>query len=388
MPWENHRAVRLLNLLMYWALQRNDWVSSKFKFQTNAAPGEVSGVVDLLAYPSYPTQAEWQGITRDRHHRSEKDEIIDLSYSAGEWMRTTLPDLRWVDEMSTHSVHAMSEFEARRRGTILVLAIEAYRLKHGKLPNTLQYSVGIELKQVPVDPYSGYEFRYFPDGIPQEIIDEIRSSALSTIPPIVQSGLPAIGSSAEQQQAIDSAESQPQVSPYDHRYRQAGIWCTGPDLKAESHSGYYFNSRLRVKEYDYSTRSDRPSDTEQWQPTDVWWPNGFLVPDPGGAGTMNTTQTDQAIAAPGNPTVRLAQQAPSQLAGSRHLLWKEYRSIRLFWISMLAPDGGDSVVVAPVLAGQKRNGVDDFSFRLGRAGVFCGGGGRGGVCGGERRRDV
>jgi hypothetical protein len=71
------------------------------------------------------------------------------------------------DLVSTQAVIELAEFEESRRATLIVLALEAYRVEHGRLPATLSDLVGQFLPKLPLDPYSSREFHYFPEGIPQ-----------------------------------------------------------------------------------------------------------------------------------------------------------------------------------------------------------------------------
>jgi hypothetical protein len=59
-----------------------------------------------------------------------------------------------------------TEYEAGRRGTMLQMALEAYRLEHGNLPQSLNDLVGVYFDKLPSDPFSGNDFVYFRDGIP------------------------------------------------------------------------------------------------------------------------------------------------------------------------------------------------------------------------------
>jgi hypothetical protein len=52
------------------------------------------------------------------------------------------------------------------RGTALALAIRAFQMEHGALPNTLKELVPDYLPRVPDDPFSGKPFRYLPSGVP------------------------------------------------------------------------------------------------------------------------------------------------------------------------------------------------------------------------------
>ncbi len=59
------------------------------------------------------------------------------------------------------------EGELRRSTARILLALEAYRLEHGDLPETLEKLAGVYLPKLPRDPYSGVDFRYFPHGLPE-----------------------------------------------------------------------------------------------------------------------------------------------------------------------------------------------------------------------------
>lgn len=50
--------------------------------------------------------------------------------------------------------------ENRRRATLVLLALEAWKAKHGKLPKTLDELAGTYPDNVPLDPYSGKPYRY------------------------------------------------------------------------------------------------------------------------------------------------------------------------------------------------------------------------------------
>ena len=69
-------------------------------------------------------------------------------------------------------IEDLGYFESSRRATLLVLALEAYRLEHGELPATyLRELQPSYLNPLPNDPYSGREFLYFPRGVPRGTSD-------------------------------------------------------------------------------------------------------------------------------------------------------------------------------------------------------------------------
>ena len=64
-------------------------------------------------------------------------------------------------------VESLVAFEAQRRATLLTLALQAYRLEHGQLPESIEAIEGEFFDELPRDPYSGRDFVYFPDGPPE-----------------------------------------------------------------------------------------------------------------------------------------------------------------------------------------------------------------------------
>ncbi|HEY2761582.1 MAG TPA: hypothetical protein VGI75_12585, partial [Pirellulales bacterium] len=134
MPWENQRAVRLLNLLMYSLVQKSDLVQLFLSRQKLAEPGEGGPVWGLMIDKRYFQQADARRVTQGIRLPVNANSALNVFDGIANLIQKTSPDLQWVDDLSTFSIRALSEFEARRRGTIVVLAIEAYRLKHGMLP--------------------------------------------------------------------------------------------------------------------------------------------------------------------------------------------------------------------------------------------------------------
>jgi len=64
-------------------------------------------------------------------------------------------------------LHACSATHvALLRGTALFLAVRAYELEHGGLPDSVEQLVPTHLPQLPVDPFSGKPFRYLRSGVP------------------------------------------------------------------------------------------------------------------------------------------------------------------------------------------------------------------------------
>jgi len=141
MPWEKARAMRLLDYVT--ALCLRDCRSAE-----NLAKS--GGRVRFTVGPSRPPE-----------------EIRRLT-------RTTLALYESQWETPIWGVENSASLETERRATRLILAIEAYKLQHGRLPKTLQELVGPYLKEMLHDPYTGEPFRYFPEGVPGLLIEPLR----------------------------------------------------------------------------------------------------------------------------------------------------------------------------------------------------------------------
>ena len=94
-------------------------------------------------------------------------------------------DWYWKARMSVDAA-------TQRRATCLLLALTAWKLEHGKLPDTLDDLVGPYLTKLPPDPHTGEPFRYFPQGIPIAImqtnaVDEEPIELLSAGQPFIWS---------------------------------------------------------------------------------------------------------------------------------------------------------------------------------------------------------
>jgi hypothetical protein len=62
-------------------------------------------------------------------------------------------------------IRRYTEMAAFRRAVRLCLLLEAWKLRHGKLPGDLNELVGPDLDRVPIDPFTGTHFGYFPEGL-------------------------------------------------------------------------------------------------------------------------------------------------------------------------------------------------------------------------------
>jgi hypothetical protein len=156
MPWEKQRAMRMLNLLTSVAERRLQEMRRTLEIDNEGntdpryrglANYNWSPFVDGSSFATKP----WAGGPND-----DKED----------WLHTTSPDMSPMEMAGSQTATYFARFEAQRRATLIVLAIEAYRVDHGELPKSLDELAPDYFAKVPLDPYSGLDFRYFPEGIP------------------------------------------------------------------------------------------------------------------------------------------------------------------------------------------------------------------------------
>jgi len=79
---------------------------------------------------------------------------------------------------------------AVHRSTCTALALAAWRLQHGALPKTADELLDACNKKLPIDPYSGEPFQYFPDGLPVTLQPRASASCFY-VDPILRRQIPA-----------------------------------------------------------------------------------------------------------------------------------------------------------------------------------------------------
>ncbi len=141
MPWELSRARRAANQLTYVGM----W--------------HAQTILDYIAEELPTSQFAQRNLGARDWEISQTTPLLSL-FPYYYWDRT---QLNWVDG-------AMNRNIAR-----LLLALQAWRLEHGQLPESLQELVGVYFERLPRDPFSGEDFRYFPQGVPEQ-----RETFLST----------------------------------------------------------------------------------------------------------------------------------------------------------------------------------------------------------------
>ncbi len=204
MPWEKQRAVQILNLLTAVAKARLQQMQATLDGDEEGnnlfkSRGLAQYCWSPLIDGGYFATTPWTGRPADDPQRREED-----------WLKTTWPDMTTMAILSRQVATDFARFETQRRATIIVLAIEAYRLDHGALPKSLSELAPDYVDKVPLDPYSGLEFKYYADGIPA--------------PPDVAD-----------KQAFDRPAGYTTDNPgFGFRFNRPVIWSTGPCLTPQT----------------------------------------------------------------------------------------------------------------------------------------------------------
>lgn len=136
MPWEQERARRRLRMLTSAELERYRQTQSSLAagHQVSLPPGSSASEENQRQY--------WR-----------------------QWWRRATPDA-WTDSFPTGlTIEALAATEWYRRTARIKMALAAWQLDHASLPKTLDEMKREYLAEIPVDPYSGDSFVYFPKGV-------------------------------------------------------------------------------------------------------------------------------------------------------------------------------------------------------------------------------
>lgn len=145
LPWERERALRLLNE------QTRTQLASASRMEKAVRKGERSF---SLSPPYDPSNHPWRGY---------------FSYPSHSWLGVVIYGVPNPYDFGQRIDNLNMDYaiqETSRRAIQLILALEAWKLQHGSLPESLDELVGSCLDQLPVDPCSGEPFRYFRKGVP------------------------------------------------------------------------------------------------------------------------------------------------------------------------------------------------------------------------------
>lgn len=157
--------------------------------------------------------------------------LMSASYRAeAPWStHTPLVDMgvRWNDFASSGDV-GVAWRELRRRACLVRLALLAWRLHHGRLPESLDPLAGSYLTRVPLDPASGQPFVYFPQGLTERIVSVDRSHSEEDEWVRVEAGQPFVWSPSWRMSVLDASHPV-------YKYRSAGttavtaheVWARG-----------------------------------------------------------------------------------------------------------------------------------------------------------------
>jgi hypothetical protein len=136
-PWERYRALRLLNVITREQIGEIENRSERLERGDTV-------VFDSERWPEEPPFALW-------------DELI-LPTRIQLWKHSS----SWRFDGYVMNV-------TKCRAARILLALEAWKMEHGKLPDSLDNLAGKYFENVPVDPFSGKAFRYFPGGLPDRL---------------------------------------------------------------------------------------------------------------------------------------------------------------------------------------------------------------------------
>jgi ABC-type transport system involved in multi-copper enzyme maturation permease subunit len=148
------------------------------------------------------------------------------------WVRAT-PLMEHVWPGAYSAARGLVNMETDRRAVRLQLALKAWQLEHGELPKDLQSLVGPYLKEVPIDPYAGEPFRYFPDGLP---VDLTRRSSYYAKPEVVlaanepfvwSAGVKVILTGKEEDEPVEKYSVQPFPAQTHRPSTENEIWAWG-----------------------------------------------------------------------------------------------------------------------------------------------------------------
>jgi hypothetical protein len=161
MPWERPRALRMLNLLTSTAIERLRQMNERMQGVDEIGSYVIPDRDGRLETNAAGTFFSVQYNVEDRRDTQIADERAN-------WLRTTHPtDLNHVGDFGLLAAFTLARFESGRRATIMVLAVQAYRLEHHRLPDSLKSLSRPDLSHLMIDPYTGLDFHYFPNGLPE-----------------------------------------------------------------------------------------------------------------------------------------------------------------------------------------------------------------------------
>jgi ABC-2 family transporter protein len=272
MPWERSRAVRALNVVTADVLNQIQQIQSFLNMQEQSNHAPNFAAIRMLPPTNGPDSWWW------------------VSPGDVGLFESTFPSPEPMSNFGSAIARDLVEFEALRRGTMIVLALQAYRLEHGKLPDSLdqladispnsgnaanlplpihaQPANGAFFQFVPLDPYSGEPFRYFPRGLPELPKQPDVLSADPDWASGIDNTLSNIAEAWKQKSIVAGVP---------------GIWSTGPDLigKWVDEQMYDPETMESVKSTPHLYYWSRwPGGEQSSLPNYAAWPKGIWFPIP------------------------------------------------------------------------------------------------------------
>jgi hypothetical protein len=123
------------------------------------------------------------------------------------WLQMN-PDV-WLAPLSAGwSGELLALTELERRSALIQMALAAWQIEHESLPQSLEKLQGSYLRTVPLDPFSGGHFVYFPKGFEKSVSDFVPSTDLATAN-MLESGKPFFWSTGAEVSVVKPGETSP-----------------------------------------------------------------------------------------------------------------------------------------------------------------------------------
>lgn len=139
LPWERYRALRMLKEITRSNLQQVASVAHKLE------------------------NNERVGIREDYYYYNNREPDFALIHAIN------LPRIQQNTWGLHHEIDSFVCNVTIYRAAQIALALEAWKLENGKYPAKLNDLVGKYFEELPIDPISGKSFRYFPEGVPEQL---------------------------------------------------------------------------------------------------------------------------------------------------------------------------------------------------------------------------
>jgi hypothetical protein len=162
---------------------------ARILFNLRLFPWEGARERRLLKVQTQAALQELALVRRGMEAGENVDQFVSLqrnyTQTFGGLLSGTISSILW--STGRDAINSEVKFETQRRVTLIILACQAFRLKHGELPIALeQLREEAFLDKLPNDPLSGRPFVYFSRGIPEPRTEEekrvLKRSGRSLLP--------------------------------------------------------------------------------------------------------------------------------------------------------------------------------------------------------------